>query len=160
MKELEYPFDNGFIMKKKRSLKRQLLGDGAVRLKKRVAVLGGSTTDVVLMASGSEVSLAVDAARLLAQQSIQARVLSIPDVTTFMAQPPQYRQELLPAGVPRVALEAGRSESFGRLLGDTGLFIGWEQFGASAPAEVLAEKFGLTTDQVVASVRRFIGKDA
>ena len=77
-----------------------------------------------------------------------------------MAQPLQYRQELLPVGVPRVALEAGRSESFGRLLGDTGLFIGWEQFGASAPAEVLAEKFGLTTDQVVASVRRFIGKDA
>ena len=48
MKELEYPFDNGFIMKKKRSLKRQLLGDGTVRLKKRVAVLGGSTTDWIL----------------------------------------------------------------------------------------------------------------
>ena len=48
MKELEYPFDNGFIMKKKRSLKRQLLGDGAVRLKKRVAVLGGSTTDDIV----------------------------------------------------------------------------------------------------------------
>ena len=50
MKELEYPFDNGFIMKKKRSLKRQLLGDGAVRLKKRVAVLGGSTTDDIVSA--------------------------------------------------------------------------------------------------------------
>ena len=48
MKELEYPFDNGFIMKKKRSLKRQLLGDGAVRLKKRVAVLGGSTTEDII----------------------------------------------------------------------------------------------------------------
>ena len=141
-------------------LERATGSDPAAPLKGGYTLMDVATPDVVLMASGSEVSLAVDAARMLAQQSIQARVLSIPDVTTFMAQPPQYRQELLPAGVPRVALEAGRSESFGRLLGDTGLFIGWEQFGASAPAEVLAEKFGLTTDQVVASVRRFIGKDA
>lgn len=111
---------------------------------------------VVLMASGSEVSLALDAARLLAERGIAARVVSVPDLGTFMAQPPEYRRLLLPAGVKRVAIEAGRGESWGRLLGEEGLFIGWEQFGASAPAEVLAEQFGLTPAQVADRVAEFV----
>lgn len=111
---------------------------------------------VVLLASGSEVSLALDAAKLLAEQGIAARVVSVPDIGTFMAQSPEYRASVLPAGVKRVALEAGRGESFGRLLGEEGLFIGWEQFGASAPAEVLAEQFGLTPAKVAEKIAAFL----
>lgn len=112
---------------------------------------------VVLMASGSEVSLALDAAKLLADKGVAARVVSVPDVGTFMAQSAEYRASVLPAGVKRVAIEAGRGESWGRLLGEAGLFIGWEQFGASAPAEVLAEQFGLTPVQVAGKVATFLG---
>lgn len=111
---------------------------------------------VVLMASGSEVSLALDAAKLLAEQGVNARVVSMPDLGTFMAQPAEYRRSVLPAGVKRVAIEAGRGESWGRLLGEEGLFIGWEQFGASAPAEVLAEQFGLTPAAVAQKVATFV----
>ncbi len=110
---------------------------------------------VVLMASGSEVSLALDAAKLLAARGVAARVVSMPDVNTFMAQPAEYRAEVLPKGIKRVAIEAGRGESFGKLLGEEGLFIGWEQFGASAPAEVLAEQFGLTPAKVADKVAAF-----
>ena len=111
---------------------------------------------VVLMASGSEVSLALDAARLMAGKGIAARVASVPDLGTFMAQPQEYRRSVLPAGVKRVAIEAGRGESWGKLLGEEGLFIGWEQFGASAPAEVLAEQFGLTPSKVADRVAAFL----
>ena len=111
---------------------------------------------VVLMASGSEVSLALDAAGLLAGKGIAARVVSVPDLGTFMAQPQEYRRSVLPAGVKRVAIEAGRGESWGKLLGEEGLFIGWEQFGASAPAEVLAEQFGLTPSKVADRVAAFL----
>lgn len=111
---------------------------------------------VVLMASGSEVSLALDAAKLLADKGVAARVVSVPDVNTFMAQSPEYRASVLPKGVKRVAIEAGRGESFGKLLGEEGLFIGWEQFGASAPAEVLAEQFGLTPAKVADKVAEFV----
>jgi len=111
---------------------------------------------VVLMASGSEVSLALDAAKLLADKGIAARVVSVPDVGTFMAQSAEYRASVLPKGVKRVAIEAGRGESFGKLLGEEGLFIGWEQFGASAPAEILAEQFGLTPAKVADKVAGFL----
>lgn len=111
---------------------------------------------VVLMASGSEVSLALDAAKLLADKGVAARVVSMPDVGTFMAQSAEYRASVLPKGVKRVAIEAGRGESFGRLLGEEGLFIGWEQFGASAPAEILAEQFGLTPAKVADTVAGFL----
>lgn len=111
---------------------------------------------VALLASGSEVSLALDAARLLADKGVACRVISVPDLTTFLAQPADYRRHLLPVGVKRVAIEAGRGESWGRLLGEEGLFIGVEHFGASAPAEVLAEKFGLTPAQVADRVAAFL----
>jgi len=111
---------------------------------------------VVLMASGSEVSLALDAASLLADKGVAARIVSVPDVGTFMTQSVEYRRSVLPAGVKRVAIEAGRGESYGKLLGEEGLFIGWEQFGASAPAEVLAEQFGLTPAKVADTVAAFL----
>jgi len=116
------------------------------------------TPDVVIMASGSEVHVAVDAAKQMAADGIKARVVSVPCLEQFCAQPAEYLKEVLPAGVPRVAFEAGRGESWGCLIGIDGLFIGISQFGASAPGEVLAEKFGFTAPQVAEKVKAFLKK--
>ena len=114
--------------------------------------------DVVVMATGSEVHVAVGAAAKLAADGIKCRVVSIPCLESFMAQSQEYRSHVLPAGVPRVAFEAGRGESWGRLIGCDGLFIGIEHFGASAPDKVLAEQFGFTVPQVVEKIRTFLKK--
>ena len=110
------------------------------------------------MASGSEVHVAVEAAAKLAKDGIAIRVVSVPCLENFMAQSADYRSHVLPAGIPRVAFEAGRGESWGRLIGCDGLFIGIEHFGASAPDKVLAEKFGFTAPQVAEKVRAFLKK--
>jgi transketolase len=117
-----------------------------------------AAADVVIMASGSEVHVAVAAATTLAAKGIQARIVSVPCLEQFKAQPQSYRDAVLPAGIPRVAFEAGRSESWGRLIGCDGLFIGIEHFGASAPDKVLAEQFGFTAPQVAAKITAFLKK--
>ena len=116
------------------------------------------SADVVIMASGSEVHVAVEAAVTLASQGIQARIVSIPCLEQFMAQPQSYRDDVLPAGIPRVAFEAGRGESWGRLIGCDGLFIGIDHFGASAPDKVLAEQFGFTAPQVAEKISAYLIK--
>ncbi len=115
-------------------------------------------TNLVILASGSEVHVAVEAAESLATAGIKAAVISVPCLDTFMEQPEAYRASLLPSGVARVALEAGRGESWGRLIGCDGLFIGVEHFGASAPGEVLAEKFGMTASLVADKIKSFLKK--
>jgi len=117
-----------------------------------------AAADVVIMASGSEVHVAAEAAAILAGSGIKARIVSVPCLEQFMAQPHSWRDAVLPAGVPRVAFEAGRSESWGRLIGCDGLFIGIEHFGASAPDKVLAEHFGFTAPQVAGRSSRFLKK--
>lgn len=116
------------------------------------------TPDVVIMASGSEVHVAAEATVILASQGIKACVVSVPCLETFLAQPAEYRRLILPAGIPRVAFEAGRGDSWGRLIGCDGLFIGIEHFGASAPDIVLAEQFGFTTPQVAEKIAAFLKK--
>ncbi len=116
------------------------------------------TADVVIMASGSEVHIAAEAAEILASQGVKARVVSIPCLETFLAQPAEYRGQILPAGTARVAFEAGRGMPWGSLIGCDGLFIGIEHFGASAPDKVLAEQFGFTTPQVVEKIIVFLKK--
>ncbi len=116
------------------------------------------TPDVVIMASGSEVHVAVEASAILAGQGITARIVSVPCLEQFMDQPDAYRNDVLLSGVPRVAFEAGRGESWGRLIGCDGLFIGIEHFGASAPDKVLAEKFGFTAPQVAERIAAFLKK--
>lgn len=137
-------------------LPRQKGADQALPLMGGYVLADVANPAVVLMASGSEVSLALDAAELLGSKGVPARVVSVPDINTFMAQPGTYRHSVLPAGIKRVAIEAGRGESWGTLLGEEGLFIGWEQFGASAPAEVLAEQFGLTPTKVADKIVDFV----
>jgi transketolase len=108
------------------------------------------------MASGSEVHIAVEAAATLAEQGIKARIVSVPCLETFISQPAEYRNELLPVGMPRVAFEAGRGMPWGSLIGCDGLFIGIEHFGASAPDKILAEQFGFTAPQVAEKIKVFL----
>ena len=107
--------------------------------------------------TGSEVSLACDAAAALAGQGVGARVVSAPCLERFESQPRAYREGLLRAGdAPVVAVEAGRGQSLRGLAGDRGLVYGIDRFGASAPLGALAEEFGFTPDRLAEGVRRHL----
>ena len=112
------------------------------------------TPGLVLVATGSEVSLACDAAEKLAAENITTRVVSLPSLELFLAQPDSYREGLIPTdGTPVVAIEAGVGESLRRLVGGNGMVYGIDRFGASAPYTDLAAHFGYTPDQVCAKVQ-------
>lgn len=112
--------------------------------------------DVVLVATGSEVSLALSAADLLEKSGVQARVVSMPCWELFFEQPPVYRDQVLGVGIPRVSIEAASTFGWDRIVGENGLCIGVDHFGASAPAEVLAEEYGFTPEKVAERVRELI----
>lgn len=118
-----------------------------------VADAAGHVPHVVLLASGSEVEIALKAREQLSGHGIHARVVSCPSLELFAQQPVEYRNHVLPAGVPRVAVEAAHPMSWYRWVGETGTIVGIERFGASAPAPVLFEKFGITAEQVVQSAK-------
>ncbi|HVN40330.1 MAG TPA: transketolase [Myxococcota bacterium] len=124
----------------------------------------GANTKVVLVATGSEVSLACDTAEKLAAGGIPARVVSLPCLELFLAQPAAYRHALVPEiGPPVVTIEAARGESLRRLAGTRGLVYGIDRFGASAPYTDLAGFFGYTPDQLCARVQEHLrerGEDA
>jgi transketolase len=112
--------------------------------------------DVVLLATGSEVSLSVEAAAKLAGEGLASRVVSVPSLELWAQQPESYRRTLLPEGVPAVAVEAARGESFRRWTGSRGLVYGIDRFGASAPIGPLAEEFGFTPDKLAERVRKHV----
>jgi transketolase len=116
----------------------------------------GSQPECILIATGSEVALAVDAARRLTEAGRRIRVVSMPCAEAFDTQPQQYRDSVLTPGVPRVAIEAGSPASWWRYVGLDGAVIGMETFGASAPAKKLFEHFGFTPDGVVRAVDRVL----
>ena len=106
--------------------------------------------EVILMASGSEVHIALKAAEVLNDRGKAIRVVSMPSWELFEAQPADYRRQVLPSGVKaKIAIEAGSPQGWHRYVGDAGQVLGLDHFGASAPAQTLFEKFGLTTDRVV-----------
>ncbi len=108
------------------------------------------TPDVLLIATGSEVALAMGAAATLAGDGIKARVVSLPSTDVFNAQDAAYRESVMPAGVTaRVAVEAGVTDGWWRYVGPQGRVIGLDRFGESAPAGELFEHFGFTADNVV-----------
>ena len=111
---------------------------------------------VVLIATGSEVSLAMEARTVLADQGVAARVVSLPCWERFMAQDAAYRAEVLPAGVPRVSVEAGTTFGWQAIVGLDGATVGIDRFGASAPGKVVASKLGINVDQVVDAARRLV----
>ena len=108
--------------------------------------------DVILLGTGSEVQLAIEAAERLEQEGIAARVVSVPCLDWFAEQDADYQEAVLPQAVTaRVSVEAGLALSWWRLLGSHGRAVSLEHFGASAPYQKLFEEFGITTDAVVAA---------
>ena len=118
----------------------------------------GRRPDLILIGTGSEVSLAVEARARLAERGLQARVVSMPSWELFEAQPEEYRQAVLPAEVPvRLAVEAGSPMGWERYVGPFGGVLGIHgRFGASAPYKVLAEKLGFTAEHVVAQAEELL----
>lgn len=111
---------------------------------------------VVLMATGSEVELAMKSAQALAEEGIAARVVSMPCTDVFDRQDKAYKASVLPAGVPRVAIEAGVTAFWHKYVGLEGAVVGIDTFGESAPAGVLFKYFGFTVENVVARAKEVL----
>jgi transketolase len=114
-------------------------------------------SDVTIIATGSEVSAALGAADVLDGDGVSARIVSLPCWELFDSQPVAYRDEVL-GTAPRVSVEAGSVFGWERIAGPGGLSIGIDHFGASAPAEVLAEQFGFTPDAIAGRVKNFLDR--
>ena len=120
---------------------------------------GDSTSEarrVILIATGSEVALAMGARDVLAAEGIAVRVVSMPSTSAFDRQDARYRDAVLPRGVPHVAVEAGVSDYWHKYVGLDGAIVGIDTFGESAPAGALFKHFGFTVEHVVATVRQVI----
>jgi len=111
------------------------------------------TRQVTLLATGSEVEIAMAAREKLAAQGIAAAVVSMPCLDLFEGQDETYRETVLGPGTTRIAIEAAVRQGWDRYLGDNGEFIGMSGFGASAPAPALYEHFGITSDAIIAAVK-------
>ncbi len=126
-----------------------------------MADFGEGTPELILMASGTEVTLVAEAAGLLAAEGINVRLVSFPSWELFAAQPQEYRDAVLPPHVTaRLAVEAAIPMGWERWVGTQGAVIGVETFGASAPYKTLYEKFGLTVENVVQTARRLLAGGA
>ena len=120
----------------------------------------GGHPDVLLLASGSEVSLCAGAWEQLTAAGVKARVVSMPSWEIFERQAPEYREQVLPSGVTaRVSVEQASTFGWERYTGRDGTRIGMETFGASAPLKELQKKFGFTVDHVVAAAREQLARN-
>ena len=117
---------------------------------------GAEALEVVLLATGSEVGLAMSAFKELTARSVQARVVSMPCTNLFDEQTEEYRKSVLPEGVPVVAIEAAKTDMWYKYFSGKGAVIGIDTFGESAPAGVLWEHFGFTVEKVVAKVEQLL----
>ncbi|MBA2411292.1 MAG: transketolase [Burkholderiaceae bacterium] len=124
------------------------------------AANGVGSAQAVLIATGSEVGLAVDAQNKLAGQGVAVRVVSMPATTVFDRQSTKYKSQVLPEGVPRIAIEAGVTDFWWKYVRADGAVIGIDRFGESAPAKDVFEYFGFTVDNVVATVKQVIAESA
>ena len=132
------------------------LSHGAYVLKEA----GDSGPEAILIASGSEVTIALEAAEKLEEDGVKTRVVSMPSWELFEQQSADYRERVFPDGVKaRVAIEAGISQGWHRYVGQAGEVVGIDHFGASAPFNVLYEQFGLTPDCVVEAAKRILNRE-
>jgi transketolase len=118
----------------------------------------GGKPAVVIMASGSEVALAVAARETLAKEGIAARVVSMPSLELFGREPESYRERVLPSGVPRLAVEAAHPMSWYKWVGSDGLVLGVDRFGASAPYQRIYTELGVTADAVAGLARKLAAR--
>jgi transketolase len=120
-----------------------------------MADLGKGKPSLILMASGSEVEMIIAAAEKLAEQGTAVRVVSFPSWELFEAQPEAYRKEVLPTDIrARVAVEAGVTMGWDRYVGEKGVMVGINRFGASAPYKEVYKLVGLTVENVVAAAQK------
>jgi transketolase len=123
-----------------------------------LADAAGGAPEVVLMSSGSEVGLILDAQKKLEADGIRARAVSMPSHELFARQDESYRNSVLPKGVRRIAMEAAHPMSWYRWVGDDGVILGLERFGASAPAATIYTHLGITVDRMVETAKKLVGK--
>lgn len=124
-----------------------------------LADVGDGAPELILMASGSEVGLIVDAGMKLAAEGVNVRLVSFPSWELFEQQPREYRESVLLPGVKaRVAVEAGISMGWAKYVGDSGEVIGIDHFGASAPANILFKEFGFTVENVIDTARKVMSR--
>jgi transketolase len=121
-----------------------------------VSEAAGGPPRCAVIATGSEVGIALEAQKLLAQQDIAARVVSMPSTTTFDRQDAAYRDSVLPRGMPRVAVEAGVTDFWRKYVGLEGAVVGLDRFGESAPGGELFKHFGFTPEKVAAAAEQVI----
>jgi transketolase len=140
-------------LKQQRSDGEMLSGKGAYRLK-----AAGATRKVVLIATGSEVEVAIETAAALEAQGIGADVVSMPCMELFDRQDAAYKADLLPADAVKVSIEAGVTLGWERYVGNDGITVGLDRFGASAPAKQLFERFGFTAVAIVPQILEKISK--
>lgn len=123
-----------------------------------VLIPGAGADDIVLMASGSEVQLAVEAHKALAKDGISARVVSVPCMDLFLEQDEKYIRSVTGKDLPKIAIEAGIRQGWDGLIGKDGGFVGMNSFGASAPGAALFEHFGITADAVILKAKSMLGR--
>jgi transketolase, bacterial and yeast len=123
-----------------------------------LADTAGGAPQVVMMSSGSEVSLILEAQKKLEADGIRTRAVSMPSHELFARQDQAYRDSVLPKGVKRIAIEAAHPMSWYRWVGDDGAIIGIERFGASAPAPTIYEHLGITADRMVETAKKLVAK--
>ncbi len=122
-------------------------------------IYGADNSDVIILASGSEVGVSVEAAKIMEKENgIKARVVSFPCWELFNQQSETYRKELLPDNIKKVVVEAGTRIGWERYSGDKGLFITVDEFGRSAPEAALADYFGFTPAKIAERVKKYLGK--
>jgi transketolase len=117
---------------------------------------GNSKPQAILIATGSEVGLAMNAQKILAEEGVHVRVVSMPCTNVFDRQESSYRDSVLPKGIKRVAIEAGVTDFWRKYVGLDGAVVGIDTFGESAPADVLFKHFGFTVDNVVKTVKSIL----
>lgn len=111
---------------------------------------------LILIATGSEVSVALSAARLLAADGVRARVVSMPSWRVFDEQSPEYKASLLPASVPKLAVEAGASLGWWKYVGSNGDVVGLDRFGASAPGKIVMTELGFAAENIAARAKNLL----
>ena len=123
--------------------------------------MGSGAPQIILMASGSEVQLAIESAETLADEGIASRVVSFPSWDLFEKQPDSYKKKVLPAEInARLAIEAGVSFGWQKWVGDAGDVLAVDRYGASAPGSKVFEEYGFTVSNIVKKAKSMIEKGA
>jgi transketolase len=136
---------------------RSVSGDLADMRRGAYLVAGAEKPEAIVAATGSELHLALAAREALGEEGKKINVVSIPCLERFAEQESVYRQRLFPRGVPVATIEAGVTMPWRAIAGPDGLTIGIDTYGASAPADVLAEQFGFTPAAVTEKLRDWLG---